>query len=371
MLRIIRRGNVFEGRPDTDQAKTCFPWLVQLSSGELLASFQTAADKNGINCNAALCRSADGGQTWGAPVFPFDGRDNGQDSIVHVAYLTELSPGKIIATVMCCDHQGDPGLEFFNPDTGGLLATDLSISFSEDYGNTWSRLQRVEKGDLEGTPTPAMGAIHDLGNGKLICPFETSKEYNDPSPWIHKAAYFISHDSGRTWPEYRVVASDPESRILYWDHRIAGLGSGKLVDFFWGYDNVNCKELNAYQSKTLDNGTTWSQPAVTEIVGQPWPIALDDDTFAVVAVDRNFTQTIKLYLTDDFGESFDAAEPLLIYHRDQEYTLQGELNEQLQEQMNWAYGLPSGIKLPNGNLMITWYAGDKNTTDVCYCEVSV
>ena len=33
--------------------------------------------------------------------------------------------------------------------------------------------------------------------------------------------------------------------------------------------------------------------------------------------------------------------------------------------------VPSGIKLQNGNLMLTWYAGDESTTDIYHCEVSL
>jgi Neuraminidase (sialidase) len=370
-MKILKQKTIFQGKPNTNYAKTCFPWLTQLSNGELLSSFQAASIKHGIDSKAVLCRSVDGGGTWCEPISPYDANDNGKDGVIHVAYLTELSPDKLAASILWCDHLGNPEMDFFNPKTGGLLPTDMCISFSDDFGKTWSKLQRVEKGDLEGIPTPGMGPIHDLGNGNLICPFETSKIYDDPGTWLHKAAYFISHDNGQTWPEYKVVASDPQSKIFYFDHRIANFGNGKLLDFFWGYDNVNHKELNTYMSITYDNGENWSQPSVTSIVGQPWPIAIDENSFALVSVDRNYSQTIKLYLSDNFGKSFDAAEPLTIYSRDKDYVAPEQLNDQLVEQMQWAYGLPSGIKLNNGNLMITWYAGDETATNIYCCEISL
>lgn len=71
-MRILKRGEIFSGKPGSEFAKTCFPWLVQLSNGELLSTFQAASMKNWIECKAVLCRSADGGVIWTEPVNPFD-----------------------------------------------------------------------------------------------------------------------------------------------------------------------------------------------------------------------------------------------------------------------------------------------------------
>lgn len=371
-MKIVRQGVIYKGKPNTDYAKTCFPWLVQLSSGDLIASFQAASIKNGIDSKAVICRSVDSGRTWSKPMNPFDPKVNGSKGVIHLAYITELLPGKLIASVLWCDHFENSELDFFNPQTGGLLPTELCLAFSDDFGKIWSKLQRVDKGDFEGTPTPVMGPIHNLSNGYLICPFETSKSYYDPSKWLHKAAYFISHDNGKTWPEYKVIASDSQSRILYWDHRIANLGGGKLVDFFWAYDNLNNKELNAHMSLTVDNGPNWTQPVQTSIIGQPWPVAIDENSFAVVAINRNYSHTIKVYLSDNLGKSFDAAEPLTVYSRNSKNIEDStELNEQLVAQTQWAYGLPSGIKLMNGNLMMTWYAGNEAATSIQWCEIII
>ena len=371
-MKIVEQGTIYKGKPNTDNAKTCFPWLVQLSNGELLSSFQAAPVKNGIDSKAVLCRSVDGGRTWTEPVNPFDPMIDGKKCVIHLAYITELSPGKLIASILWCDHFGNPEFGFFNDETGGLLPTELCVAFSEDFGHTWSKLRCVEKGDLEREPVPSMGPIHDLGNGCLIAPFETPKAYDDPGVWYHKAAYFISHDNGQTWPEYKIVAHDPQLRIMFADHRIANFGGEKLVDFFWAYDNINNKELNAYMSTSLDNGLNWTWPIETEIVGQPWPIAVDENSLAVVAVDRNHSQTIKLYLSDNSGKSFDAAEPLTVYdHNTKTAEDNADVIEFLNAHLQWYYGLPSGIKLNNGNIMLTWYAGDETATNIYCCEISL
>ena len=369
-MEIIDQGIVFAGGKEERESKCCFPSSIQLSNGELLCSFQAATEKNSFDAHVLLARSSDDGKQWEAPYSPFHSEINGGKTTFHLAYLAEINPGRLIADLLWCDHPGIPSLGFFNPDTGGLLPTGIGLSESTDFGTTWTPPRKLDAGELNQIPIPVMGPICRVDRDTLICPFETSKRYDDAGPWLHKAAYFISHDDGKTWPEYKVVAHDPQSRILYWDHRIANLGQGRLVDFFWAYDNLVNKELNAYMSLTTDGGKHWSDPAETEIVGQPWPIAIDHDAFAVVVVDRHRSQNIKLYLTENFGQSFDAAEPIVIYDHHRVAAGVGKsLTEQLAEQRQWSYGLPSGIKLSNGNLMITYYAGTEAVTNIHWCEI--
>lgn len=370
-MEVIGAGRIFAGKSKSKLAKTCFPFLCQLANGQILATFQTASVKNGIDCNVGLCRSSDGGKNWTEPVFPFDSDLCGKKGVLHYAYVSQIAQDKVAASILWCDHKDDASLEFFNPDTGGLLPTEIAISWSDDHGRSWSKLMRLDKGDLRHIPTPVMGPIQKLDNGTLICPFETSKPYDDNGVWHHKAAYFISYDGGKSWPEYKVVAYDPQCRIYYWDHRLVYLGGGRLVDFFWAYDAVNHKELNAHMSASEDFGKTWSPPVPTEIIGQPWPIPIDKNRFAVVAVDRNFSQAITLYLTDNGGKTFDAAEPLIIYRHPKASVSKDKLNEQLVEMSNWSYGLPTGVCLSDGSILIAYYAGCGDTTDICWSKVAL
>ncbi len=370
-MQIIRCGKIFTGTSNSGTAKACFPYVARLSNGDLLATCQVASVKNGIDSKAMLVRSSDGGNTWTQPIAVFDPMLDGKTGVLHLAYIAQIEPNKLMASILWCDHRGDASLEFFNPQTGGLLPTEACVSFSEDNGKSWSKLKRIEKGDMGNTPTPVMGPVHKLENGTLICPFETSKSYDDAGTWHHKAAYFISYDNGVTWPTYKVVAYDPECKIYFWDHRIANLGQGDLVDLFWAYDAVNNKELNVYMSQSSDYGKTWSKPAETKLVGQPWPIPVQGDTFAVVAVDRTVSQTIKLFLTNNSGKTFDASEPLVIYDNKTGDSQKKTLNEQLVEMANWSYGLPSGALLSDNTVMIAYYAGNKDAIDVNYCKVKL
>lgn len=371
-MNIIDQGIIFLGTKGGREAKCCFPSLVQLSNGEIISSFQASSEKNSIDSHVLLSRSPDGGKSWGKPYSPFLNEINGKKAIIHAAYLAEVQPGRLIAALQWCDHFNNPSLEFFNSDTGGLLPMSICLSESADNGLTWTTPEKLDAGELNEIPIPLMGPVCKVKSGTLICPFETSKNYDDIESWLHKAAYFISYDGGKTWPEYKVVAHDPQSKILYWDHRIANLGNGRLVDMFWAYDNVLNKEINAHMSKTIDGGQTWTQPEDTGLVGQPWPIPINEQSFVIVKVDRNISQTIEVVLTDNFGQSWDATPPLVIYSdKEQQLFNSSDLNEHLVDMGSWAYGLPSGIKLLDGNVLITYYAGSDVTVDIHWCLIGI
>jgi hypothetical protein len=369
-MQIVDSGKIFIGRPNSEFAKTCFPYVAQLSNGDLLASFQAASVKNGIDSNAMLARSVDGGKTWAEPVAPFNSILNGKHGSLHLAYVSELEPQKLVASILWCDHFNDNTLEFFNPTTGGLLPTEACLSFSQDNGKTWSELKNIPKGVFDGTPTPVMGPVHKLDNGTLICPFETSKSYDDAGTWDHKAAYFISYDNGKTWPEHKVVAHDPQCRIYFWDHRMANLGHARLIDLFWAYDTTENKELNVYMSQSDDYGKTWLMPAQTDIVGQPWPIYIRNNAIAVAVVDRSISQTIKLHMAN-LTDRLDVVDSLVLYNAGDVLKSQGDLNEQLTTMGSWAYGLPSGCKLKHEQLLVVYYAGNQTSTDINWCKVKL
>lgn len=371
-MKIIDQGIIYSGTPNTKHAILSFPSVVQLTNSTLLAGFQASSLKNNTDSHILFSRSFDGGKTWEEPFAPFGNETLWKERVIHLAYVSEVSPGRLIANLLWCDHLGDPSLEFFNPGTEGVLPISIYLSESADDGLTWSIPGKIDAGELGSTPIPIMGPISRINDHELICPFETSKNYDDTGPWIHKAAYFISRDEGKTWPEYKIVAHDPQNKIFYWDHRIANFGSGLLIDMLWAYDNVQKKQLNAHMSKTSDGGKTWSAPVDTGLVGQPWPIAIDEKTFLVACVDRYQSKTIRVVKTDDFGRSWDAARSVVIYNHQQKQQERSEkLDDYLVEMGSWAYGLVNGIKLSNGNVLVTYYAGNGLTTNICWSLLEI
>ena len=160
-MNIIDQGIIFSGIKEGQESKCCFPSLVQLSNGEIIASFQAASEKNSIDSHALLTHSFDGGKSWGKPYSPFLNEINGEKATIHFVYLTELKPGLLIAALLWCNHLNDASLEFFNPDTGGLLPTSICLSESTDNGLTWTTPRKLDAGKLNETPIPLWASVRD------------------------------------------------------------------------------------------------------------------------------------------------------------------------------------------------------------------
>ena len=109
---------------------------------------------------------------------------------------------------------------------------------SFDNGSTWTRPVHVDLPAFSDIPTPTTGPILNLFNNKLICQFETNKNYYDTTPWHHRSVLAFSEDKGLTWLQYRVVSEDPENRIFYWDQRPDLIGANHILNLFWTYSII-------------------------------------------------------------------------------------------------------------------------------------
>jgi len=94
---------------------------------------------------------------------------------------------------------------------------------------------------------------------------------------------FVSHDQGKTWPEYVDVMRDPEQHVIYWETKIVELPDGRLLCVAWAYDDAAKKDRPNQYVLSHDGGRTWTPPTSTGLQGQtPTPFALPDGRILLV-----------------------------------------------------------------------------------------
>jgi hypothetical protein len=374
-MKLFSHGNIFAGLPNTPTANSCFPSIVRLGDGTLLASWRVGSQKDSADGQILLARSTDDGQSWSEPEkFPA-GPWTAKPGEVHYAPLTVLGGDHLLAAMMWVDRS-DAALPFFNPVTEGLLPLRTWFCESRDGGRTWgdyraigcngsgaaaaelepfcvekSRGQGaswncgeaaaelkpfcVEKSRGQGAswnsgeaaadlkpfpfsppppdhPLAITGPVLVLGDGRLACQFEVNKPYDDTQPWRHAAAWKVSSDDGRTWPHYVNVAHDPGGRLMYWDAHYAFDGRGGALAAFWTYDRQQQRDRNIHLSESHDGGQTWTIPRDCGLAGQVGhPILLDGERLLLIYVDRFHTRSIRAAISHDRGRSF--AEDMVVY----------------------------------------------------------
>jgi hypothetical protein len=358
-MQIIEAGTVFF----SEGTISAFPSACNLGDGDVVVCFQHGPVKNHADGTVCLTRSSDGGRTWTAPEQPFRQWAASKGLTVHAAYLSEVSPGRLLAALLLCDHLGDPELPFFNPDTGGALPMFIGLAESGDGGRTWSEPRILSTGRFDNVPVAIMSPIIKARQDLLLLPFETSKNYNDPGDWRHYAAALVSKDDGKSWDDVIIAAHDPEGRMMYWDHRMITLNNDRCLDFFYTFDNSAGKQTTAHKSISMDAGLTWlERPIDTGLEGQPYPIWLGGDEILVLTVDRYGDEAIKAILSPDLGDTW--VDELVIYKHGGYTDSTDSLNDNLAAQQMWCFGLPFGMRCGAREVMVVWYCGTPEETRI-------
>jgi hypothetical protein len=359
-LKIMRKGTVVRCEPGTDRQSCAFPQVAVLPTGRWLVSCRAASTKGGnAGQHVLFSLSDDEGLTWSVPEAPLiPPMVNGRPGQFRTLAFTALGGSRVLATFSWVDHS-DPTLPFFNEQTEGLLDSRILFAESGDGGRTWSASTLMDTSPFN-VPTPTTGPVLRLPDGELICQFETNKPYLDTSKWVHSSVMMFSRDGGRTWPRHSVVTRHPT--IFYWDQRPQILSGGRIFDLFWTYDNVAACYLNIHARESRDAGRTWSELWDTGVPGQPAPaVELPDGRLLIVYVDRTTAPAIRARLSRDGGRTWPADTQFSIYDSqlDPQTRTKAAMADAWSEMGKFSVGLPATAALPNGDVLVVYYAGSE------------
>lgn len=265
-------------KPHVRSVHAYFPSVVNLGGGELVASVALAQAFEAADMRTHICRSADHGATWTheGPVPVEDGGRLMSDA----ARITLLPDGRIVMFMVRHDRTGHPDDGLTNPETLGFVATELLLLESGDGGRTWSAPRGLEP-PLEGPSFELCSPITVLRDGRWLLPTQTWQDWDGRCPNGIRMVAFVSHDEGRTWPEYRDVMH--EDRCVYhWESKAVELGDALLATA-WVYDADAGADRPNHYALSRDGGETWTPPASTGLLGQTLtPFALDDERLLCV-----------------------------------------------------------------------------------------
>ena len=348
----------------------CFPSVALLSDGRLLATCRVGSKKDSADGNLMFCESRDEGKTWQERGFLLSSRFQGVPGELRLGPPSELAPGRIMLVAGWVDRS-DPSLPFANPDTIGILPIRVLLTESSDAGATWAPRRDV---DVSPMIQPALtGPVMRLPDGRLAISYETNKHYDDPTPVEHKAALIFSEDEGAVWKDPTVVATHPD--FYFWDQRHAVLPDGSMLALFWTYSVPQERDVEIHQAFSQDNGRTWSAPANTGIEGQiAFPVPLGGEDVLMLYVHRHHPPSLRAVLSHDGGETWDTGGEMVFYSKDvREAGMDAgtATADYWQDMELWTFGLPSGVVLPDGDVLVVYYAGYSRQTHMAWSRIAV
>ena len=370
-MHISETGFISRAKAGTLRACMSFGTSIVLDDWTLLATARVGDNKDSEHERVEIYRSPDDGKTWGPPATPFgDVVIAGVSGTLKLCYLTELAPGHILGAAMWVDRTSHPGKPLFDAETQGCLPMAILLADSFDQGRTWSEWRNVAMPAAIGPPG-LTSPILKLADGSLVMSIETNKHYDDASKWHQRAVFLHSHDNGLNWSEPASVAEDPSGRIFNWDLR-CGVGvDGKIATFAWTYDTDTQEYVNIHRRVSTDGGQSWSDPVDLGFADQAGPpVMLPDGRVVLVWVDRFGGQCIRARVAPSIDAPFDPESEVTIYsHAAPKDKKSQDTGHLLVDMEIWAFGLPFATALPDGDVLVTYYAGDASAMSLHFARL--
>jgi hypothetical protein len=375
MMEIVARGTLSRAEPGTSRAMLTFASIVALNRGGLLAALRAGSTKDAADEVIELYRSDDGGREWNVlRRLTFDGEINGARGTLKVCYLTELAAGRLLAAAMWIDRTTYPGQPLFNPDTEGCLPMSILLAESADDGATWTPWRLVPMPEEIG-PASLTSPILQLADGTLALSIESNKQYDDASRWYQRVVLFLSRDGGQTWGAPISAGEDPSGRIFNWDQRMALAPDGRIGAFTWTYDSEIKRYLNMHRRISADGGASWSAHEDLGIADQAGrPAVLRDGRVILPWVDRFGTRTIRARMATAIDADFAPETDVVIYAlgSDSARAAGSDTTGDLLVEMSlWIFGLPYAEALPDGDVLVAYYAGEAAALDIRWARLRV
>jgi hypothetical protein len=371
-MHVLDHGILTQGIPGSSRAIFTFPQITVLHDGTLLATCRAGSSKDGADETIELYRSHDGGRSWQGPEMPFAAPSvGGEQGSLKLCYLTPLAPDRLLAAAMWVDRSTYPDQPLFNADTEGCLPMAILLAESADQGVTWSAWRHIPMPEEIGPPS-LTNPIMVLGDGTLAMSIETNKHYHDSSPWAQRVVFFHSHDGGQSWQEPSVVGFDPTGRIFNWDQRCAVAPDGRIGTFCWTYDTQTTRYLNIHRRISNDNGHSWSPPEDLGFADQAaHPAVLPDGRVVLAWVDRFGSHSIRARLALDIAAPFMPESETVLYTHGEQANQEDDTGALLAEMGLWSFGLPYAEALPDGDVLVVYYAGNAAQMDIHWARVEV
>jgi hypothetical protein len=137
---------------------------------------------------------------------------------------------------------------------------------------------------------------------------------------------------------------------------------------YWTFDNETQKDVEIHSALSRDSGRSWSKPRSTRVAGQINAVCeLADNRLLMFYVHRHAPASLCVRLSTDHGETWNASDEFVVYSKKQDQNTEStgaESTVYFQEMVAWTFGWPNAIPLPNGEVMLCYYAGDGNCSAV-------
>ena len=274
MLELLDTGLIYRNpQPARKSIHAWHPTLALLDNGDLMAAYDLAEAIAAVDYGTYCARSTDGGATWSEPVRFFEDRED--EEVNHTVRISRLADGTLIGA----GHRRysyHPEVGGWNPETYGVEPGEWFVLRSLD-GTDWKGPEAMVP-PIGDQPYEVCHAFVETSDGRLLMPTGLLRTWEGEAPHGLKTIALVSHDKGKTWPDYLHLFDDPEGALIHHEVSLIELSEGRLLAVAWPFNATAGRTLVPVPYAIAPPGGEFTVRGSTGIAGETTKLlSLGDD----------------------------------------------------------------------------------------------
>ncbi|MCX6992952.1 MAG: sialidase family protein [Kiritimatiellaeota bacterium] len=273
-----------------------FVQTARTADGDIFCLYRSGTGKHGPDGVLCVQRSTDGGRTWEDPLTIFNACRLQPPRTVLCGGI--MAMGNTLLAAFGVIEMLNPKAYVFSKEAESFPWL-IYVSRSEDKGRTWSAPMRLDTAPY----TCFIGAATSpflLNDGGFCIPVEVRTKAGPQA-----TAGLFSQDGGKSFSKIRMLVEDKAGLLSLCDARFARLRDGTHLMHLWAFRHQTEETISVHESRSTDDGQTWSPAAPIGIQGQiSRPLELPSGMLVAICNHRQRPEGNQLWWSHDQGHTW-------------------------------------------------------------------
>ena len=366
MISVRGTGLVYRNpRPELRSRHAWHPSLIRFDDGELVCVFDGASADQALDYRSWVTRSTDGGASWTPPVRAF--ADWGSRPTTSFIRAGRIRDGSLVG-LGARMFRDDPETGIVNTPGIGYADMELFLVRSEDRGRTWSAPEPLTP-PFNGPSWEICHPVVELADGRWLAPLSSWMGWHGDAADGMKAASFVSHDRGATWPAAMVEFDRWAEDIIYWEQSLVQLPDGRLLAVAWSL-NWKSGAVEPTPYAISPDGRAFTVHGLTGFRGQTTKLALLPDGRVFAAYRRQDQPGLWATTARIEGDRWTNLETAPLWQGVDSSGMTGTMDTG-SELIALKFGYPSIAVEPGGTVLIAFWCQEDCITNIRWLRVAV